>query len=40
MDAIYQAYEDGEIDGVHQGYAKTKFIINMPDGTNTQSGRI
>lgn len=33
MDAIYQAYEDGEIDGVHQGYAKTKFIINMPDGT-------
>lgn len=21
------------IDGVHQGYAKTKFIINMPDGT-------
>lgn len=33
MDAIYQAYEDGEIDSVHQGYAKTKFIINMPDGT-------
>lgn len=33
MDAIYKAYEDGEIDGVHQGYAKTKFTINMPDGT-------
>lgn len=24
---------NGEIDSVHQGYAKTKFIINMPDGT-------
>ena len=32
IDKIYEAYERGEIDGVHQGYAKTKFIINMPDG--------
>lgn len=33
FNAIYDAYERGEIDEVHQGYAKTKFTINMPDGT-------
>lgn len=33
MDKIYEAYEKGEISGVHQGYAKTKFNVNMPDGT-------
>ena len=32
-DKIYAAYEKGEIDGVHQGYAKTMFTVNMPDGT-------
>lgn len=32
IDKIYEAYEKGEIDGVHQGYAKTKFTVNMPDG--------
>lgn len=30
---IYEAFERGEIDGVHQGYAKTKFTVTMPDGT-------
>ncbi len=33
VEAMYQAYESGEIDGVHQGYAKVKFTLNMPDGT-------
>lgn len=33
MGKIYEAYEKGEIEGVHQGYAKTKFNVNMPDGT-------
>ena len=33
IDKIYEAYEKGEIESVHQGYAKTKFNINMPDGT-------
>ncbi|MGN0678922.1 MAG: YodL domain-containing protein, partial [Oscillospiraceae bacterium] len=33
FDKIYAAYEKGEIDSVHQGYAKTKFTVNMPDGT-------
>lgn len=32
-DKIYAAYEKGEIDGVHQGYAKTMFTVNLPDGT-------
>lgn len=32
IDKIYEAYEKGEIESVHQGYAKTKFNINMPDG--------
>ena len=32
MGKIYEAYEKGEIEGVHQGYAKTKFNVNMPDG--------
>lgn len=32
MNAIYGAYERGEIDGVHMGYAKTKFTLHMPDG--------
>lgn len=31
--SIYEAFERGEIDGVHQGYAKTKFTVTMPDGT-------
>ena len=30
---IYEAYKKGEIKEVHQGYAKTKFNVNMPDGT-------
>lgn len=30
---IFAAYERGEIDGVHLGYAKTRFTLNMPDGT-------
>ncbi|MGN0500232.1 MAG: LPD25 domain-containing protein, partial [Ruminococcus sp.] len=34
MRAMYQAYENGEIDGVHQGYAKVKFTVNMPNGTH------
>lgn len=33
IDKIYEAYEKGEISGIHQGYAKTKFNVNMPDGT-------
>lgn len=33
IDKIYEAYEKGEIENIHQGYAKTKFNINMPDGT-------
>lgn len=32
IDKIYEAYEKGEIESVHQGYAKTKFNVNMPDG--------
>lgn len=33
IDKIYEAFEKGEIENVHQGYAKTKFNVNMPDGT-------
>lgn len=32
FDKIYNAYEKGEIDEIHQGYAKTKFTVNMPNG--------
>ena len=31
--AVAEAYRNGELDDVHLGYAKTKFIINMPNGT-------
>lgn len=31
--AVAEAYRNSELDDVHLGYAKTKFIINMPDGT-------
>lgn len=33
IDKIYEAFEKGEIENIHQGYAKTKFNVNMPDGT-------
>lgn len=33
IDKIFEAYEKGEIEYVHQGYEKTKFNVNMPDGT-------
>lgn len=32
FDKIYAAYEKGEISELHQGYAKTKFTVNMPNG--------
>ena len=32
IDEIYEAYNRGEISAVHQGYAKTKFTINMSGG--------
>lgn len=32
-DGVYEAYKKGEISDIHQGYAKTKFNVNMPDGT-------
>lgn len=32
-DAVFEAYDKGEINCTHLGYAKTKFTINMPDGT-------
>lgn len=31
--AVAEAYRNGELDNIHLGYEKTKFIINMPDGT-------
>lgn len=33
IDKIYEAFEKGEIENIHQGYAKTKFNVNMTDGT-------
>lgn len=32
-EAVFEAYRNGELNDVHIGYEKTKFIINMPDGT-------
>lgn len=32
-EAVFKAYRNGELNDVHIGYEKTKFIINMPDGT-------
>lgn len=32
-DKLYAAIDSGELKDDHQGYAKTKFTINMPDGT-------
>lgn len=32
-EAVFEAYRNGELNNVHIGYEKTKFIINMPDGT-------
>ena len=34
MGKIYEAYEKSEIEGVHQGFAKTKFTIHLPDGSS------
>lgn len=31
--AVAEAYKNGELDNIHLGYEKTKFIINMPNGT-------
>lgn len=31
--AVTEAYRNGELDNIHLGYEKTKFIINMPNGT-------
>lgn len=31
--AVTEAYKNGELDNIHLGYEKTKFIINMPNGT-------
>lgn len=31
--AVAEAYRNGELDNIHLGYEKTKFIINMPNGT-------
>lgn len=31
--AVAEAYRNGELDNIHLGYAKTKFIVNMPNGT-------
>lgn len=30
--AVAEAYRNGELDNIHLGYEKTKFIINMPNG--------
>lgn len=32
-EAVFEAYRNGKINDVHIGYAKTKFTINMPNGT-------
>lgn len=32
IDRIHEAYRQGEIEGVHLGYAKTRFTVYMPDG--------
>ncbi len=32
FDAVYTAYEKGEIDRFYLGYDKVKFTLNMPDG--------
>lgn len=31
--AVAEAYRNGELDNIHLGYKKTKFIVNMPNGT-------
>ena len=31
--AVAEAYRNGELDNIHLGYEKTKFIINMPNST-------
>lgn len=31
--AVAETYRNGELDNIHLGYEKTKFIINMPNGT-------
>ena len=31
--AVTEAYRNSELDNIHLGYEKTKFIINMPNGT-------
>lgn len=31
--AVAEAYRNGELDNIHLGYEKTKFIVNMPNGT-------
>lgn len=31
--SVTEAYRNGELDNIHLGYEKTKFIINMPNGT-------
>lgn len=31
--AVTEAYRNGELDNIHLGYEKTKFIVNMPNGT-------
>lgn len=31
--AVAEACRNGELDNIHLGYEKTKFIINMPNGT-------
>lgn len=31
--AVAEAYRNGELDNIHLGYEKTKFIVNMQNGT-------
>lgn len=31
--AVAEVYRNGELDNIHLGYEKTKFIVNMPNGT-------
>lgn len=31
--AVAEAYRNGELDNIHLGYEKTKFIVNVPNGT-------
>lgn len=31
--AVAEAYRNGELDNIHLGYEKTKFIVNIPNGT-------